>query len=153
MPRHNKHEMPKVLNHRSNEFRRTKHSHREHAFAEMWKAENEPIRWINNGHGILQDLFIERGSWSQRWITKIISNRDAMIAATVVQWLGTNCGMDFLRRTLQRCGYKLVRDREWDNHPDTCGVCCGRFKYGMKGGRHVCGWCGSDMPKQRLRAA
>lgn len=30
------------------------------------------------------------------------------MAATVVQWLGSNIGMSFLEESLERCGYKIV---------------------------------------------
>jgi hypothetical protein len=36
--------------------------------------------------------------------------RDRVVAATIVQWLGTNVGSSFLYETLRKCGYKLVKD-------------------------------------------
>ena len=41
-------------------------------------------------------------------LTKI-TDRDRLVSATVVQWLGTNCGLCFLRETLEEAGYKIVK--------------------------------------------
>lgn len=81
----------------------------EKAFYEQWMEENKPKGYINNGNGILQDLFIERtGELQQRkWITDI-NNRDRWIVATVIQWLGTNVGMGFLRETFARMNMVIV---------------------------------------------
>ena len=38
------------------------------------------------------------------------TERDRIVAATVVQWLGSNCGMSFLREALRRCGYRVVEE-------------------------------------------
>ena len=38
-----------------------------------------------------------------------ITKRDACIVATVIQWLGSNVGFDFLRTCLEKCGYRLDR--------------------------------------------
>ena len=38
-----------------------------------------------------------------------ITNRDRMIAASIVQWLGTNCGMGFLHKVLGDCGQEIVK--------------------------------------------
>lgn len=91
------------------------HSHRlnsdnprEVAFSETWKKENEERRYINRGHGILQDLFIDdNGVFHHTMIP-----RDKMIAATVVQWLGSNCGMAFIETALKECGIKFFHFRD-----------------------------------------
>ncbi len=38
-----------------------------------------------------------------------ITKNDRVIVATVIQWLGTNIGFNFLERTLKKCGYKIVK--------------------------------------------
>ncbi len=38
-----------------------------------------------------------------------ITLRERFIAATVIQWLGTNCGMAFLKEALDKCGLKIVQ--------------------------------------------
>lgn len=93
-------------------FERTEHNPREKAFYEQWLKENEPLAHINHGHGLLQDLFIEIDKdypFLKKWITEI-TNRDRMIAATVIQWLGSNCGMSFLDEALRKVNYRIVQD-------------------------------------------
>jgi hypothetical protein len=38
-----------------------------------------------------------------------LSHREATIAATLIQWLGTNVGFCFLENALKRCGYKSTK--------------------------------------------
>jgi hypothetical protein len=60
---------------------------REVAFAEQWKVENrERVTGF-----IMQHL------------VPGYTKRDAEVAATVVQWLGSNVGMSFIRETIKRC--------------------------------------------------
>lgn len=90
---------------------RTKWNKKERAFAENWIDENIQRGWLNHGYGILQGLFIEGGERPlefPRLITRI-TKRDRMIVATIVQWLGTNCGWCFLEECLHKCGYKIVK--------------------------------------------
>ncbi|WP_164740353.1 hypothetical protein, partial [Xanthomonas euvesicatoria] len=71
-----------------------------------------PVSGVNYGHGILQDLFIEGGhNMFGRKVIEEISNRDRMIVATVIQWLGSNCGMCFLGEALRRFGAKIVETK------------------------------------------
>lgn len=80
----------------------------ERVFAERWEEECQPSPGLNFGFGILQDLMVlQRHGMVNRvafWITK----RERVIVATVVQWLGTNCGFAFLVDVLRRCGYAVV---------------------------------------------
>lgn len=57
---------------------------REVAFAKQWSKEQD------EGH-ILANL-----------IGKDFTDRDAMVAATVIQWLGSNVGMSFLEESIMR---------------------------------------------------
>lgn len=86
-------------------FERTAHNPREMAFYQQWKKENFPQAGISNGQGILQDLFIEGNInlFTRKWMLEI-TPRDRMIVATVIQWLGSNVGMAFLREALARFG-------------------------------------------------
>lgn len=91
--------------------RLNEHNPREVAFYETWRDENYPHKSINFGHGILQDLFIETVSFFPKkdiW-NEEINNRDRKIVATVIQWLGTNCGIAFLQKALDKCGYEIVK--------------------------------------------
>jgi hypothetical protein len=38
-----------------------------------------------------------------------ITNRDRFVAATVIQWLGSNCGMAFMKEALGKCGFEIVK--------------------------------------------
>lgn len=40
-----------------------------------------------------------------------VTQRDAEIVATVIQWLGSNCGMSFLQAALQKCGLRIEKER------------------------------------------
>ena len=61
-------------NNKGYKFERTEYNPQEKAFYEQWLKENEPNSHINNGQGILQDLFIERNPdfpFQRKWITDI----------------------------------------------------------------------------------
>lgn len=72
----------------------------EQAFAAVWIKQNEPNRGTNFGHGLLQDLMIGTHKYEfhyddekfDPWLT----DRERKICATLIQWLGTNCGRGFL---------------------------------------------------------
>jgi len=59
---------------------RLKHSERETAFAKAWKHENT----VPGKTQLLMQLIPDA------------TERDAQVAATIIQWLGTNVGMCFL---------------------------------------------------------
>jgi hypothetical protein len=94
--------------------RRLEHNEREKAFYEQWLQENAPVAGVNSGHGILQDLFIDSGDvfGFKRKVIEEINNRDRMIVATVIQWLGSNCGMCFLGEALEKFGARIVYDKK-----------------------------------------
>jgi hypothetical protein len=95
---------------------------REVAFAAEWEKENNPDTAFGR-EGLLQALMViesdrpRRGFWRcmgplylhWRRVPFIIRRRDAVIVATVIQWLGSNIGMDFLECALRRCGYRVER--------------------------------------------
>lgn len=102
-------------------FDRVAHNEREKAFYEQWKKENEPRSHINYGHGILQDLFFLQVKDSPNHFMNVFNNlychteinkRDRMIVATVIQWLGSNCGMAFLHEAVGKFGYVLHPKRD-----------------------------------------
>lgn len=84
----------------------TKTNDREKAFSDLWKKENKIESCINPGHGTLQNIVMDREQKPLFYITK----NDRIIVATVIQWLGTNIGFNFLERALKKCGYKIVKD-------------------------------------------
>ena len=89
----------------------------ENALSSHWREENVKNYGLNQGQGILQNLFftatknplsIFDGSYR---IMKI-SNRDRLVAATVIQWLGTNVGFCFLSEALKKAGFTITKDKK-----------------------------------------
>lgn len=91
---------PKKLRHVSYEVHRCRTGLVERIFAETW------MRWNNRFDPIL-DCLMPRGL--------ILSEREARIVATVIQWLGTNVGTGFLHECLNRAGESIVQN---PNRPD-----------------------------------
>jgi hypothetical protein len=88
------------------------HADLERAFANTWEYENIKRPGINYGHGILQDLMFNQRSREEGWLIDVeywISQREATIVATVIQWLGTNCGMAFLHTALKKAGWTVQK--------------------------------------------
>ena len=82
----------------------------ENAFSSHWKKENERVIGISYGEGILQNLFFDIvNKYNDIECMLEINNRDRLVAATVIQWLGTNVGFCFLKETLSDAGYKIVK--------------------------------------------
>lgn len=95
---------------RGYQYERTEHDRLEKAFAELWESLNEPRDGINHGRGILQELFMGAHGWDH-----VVTDRERYVAATLVQWLGTNCGFGFLQQALQKVGYRITG---YEPHPD-----------------------------------
>lgn len=72
----------------------------EAVYASEWEKENKRESWKNNGKGKLELL-----------LDGEVSKRDALVAATVIQWLGTNIGMSFVHE----CERK-IRDLKIDKN-------------------------------------
>lgn len=90
----------------------------ENAFAEEWKKENETRCSGTHFLGLLQSLMIPKdrlfkeGGDCTNWLKRCrikITQREAIIAATVIQWLGTNVGFLFMNRCLRKCGYSIEK--------------------------------------------
>lgn len=76
----------------------------ERAFAREWERLNEPPERY------LALLLDDRPQTPQTTrYPQPVSQRDARVAATVVQWLGTNVGRAFLSRVLQGEGFESTR--------------------------------------------
>lgn len=73
----------------------------ERVFLRKWRKENDNRAGINHGHGALELILSENSNECAFPITQ----RDASIAATVIQWLGTNCGRCFV----EEC-QKIIKD-------------------------------------------
>lgn len=91
-------------------YERTQHGPLEAAFAKLWEEENEERPGINYGNGTLQDLFMDNsGSMMFARCIHQVTDSERYVAATVVQWMGTNCGMSFLETALRHAGYTIRR--------------------------------------------
>lgn len=115
--------MSKLI-HRAWDWKRTNYipAVRERTFADEWEKEAEPNPGINSGLGTLQGLLIDRsgpGIFGRHRVIAWVTKREAMIVATIMQWLGTNCGFCWLEETLKKAGYRLVRE---DSKDDTARV-------------------------------
>lgn len=75
----------------------------ERAFAYAWLKRQELFEHQPGDH---LALMLQTATGEE---DEIITQRDARVAATVIQWLGTNCGFAFLSQVLREHGqYKLV---------------------------------------------
>lgn len=90
------------LKDRGDFYERTEHNSLEKAFAEHWQRENKTRTCAYHGVGLLQALFDTPGHRHQ------VSESERFVAATVVQWLGTNCGFGFLCEVLRKDGMRIV---------------------------------------------
>lgn len=86
----------KRIRHVSFEVHRCRHGLVERIFSEQWQYENRL-----DGLDILNKL-MPPGF--------VVTQRDASVAATVVQWLGTNGGTGFLHKCLNLAGESIVTD-------------------------------------------
>jgi hypothetical protein len=96
-------------------YERTEVNPLEKSFAELWQRENMERHYLNYGQGLLQDLMMHHNPEFpfQRSMARAsveINTRDRFVVATVVQWLGTNCGMSFLGEALREGGFRIERD-------------------------------------------
>ncbi len=78
----------------------------EQAFADEWTKENREEGWTAEGVGFLQ-LMVNQGhrhraSPGDRFLT----TRERRLCASVIQWLGTNCGRSFIDQVFLRVGAK-----------------------------------------------
>lgn len=62
----------------------------EDIIVQMWEAENIPRLSINYGGVPLQSIVESEG--------RGVDEHDAKIVANTIQWIGTNCGREFIRR-------------------------------------------------------
>ncbi len=103
--------LPQDLIHRGLSHARTRHDlqwrdrQREAAFATLWEEENEH-----------QPVGVQAPVPS---LIPGITQPQATAAATVIQWLGSGVGFDFLTRALKAAGYSIVDDRSkpQEKHP------------------------------------
>lgn len=93
-------------------YERTEYSPLEKALADLWESENKKRRCVNYGQGILQDLFGRSHPTFGHRIPNfihIITEKERWVVATVIQWLGSNCGQSFLNEAFRKAGFKIER--------------------------------------------
>lgn len=89
---------------------------KEEVFRSEWKRHNDPFG-IGSPHGYLQTMLkglcenpIGIGRQGKlKDFDYVVSGRERTIVATVIQWLGTNVGWEFLNKCVDRMGYKLEK--------------------------------------------
>lgn len=80
----------------------------EKSLLELWQRENENRVGVNFGNGLLQGLFCKRDDNGSMEELHTVTNSERMVAASVVQWLGTNVGRCFLEQAFNAAGWTLV---------------------------------------------
>lgn len=73
------------------------HVKRENAFAKTWLEENPTL-----DYGLQPTLLA---------LVPGCTQRDATVAATMMQWLGSPVGFNFLNKALADAGYKIVETK------------------------------------------
>lgn len=100
-----------------------KHINTEAIFAEKWEKENHPTPGLNGGDGILSSLMRTRARVNVNdpdpnlllfEKDPTVTRRERVVAATVIQWLGTNVGWCFLTQCLSACGFLLVEESAYE---------------------------------------
>ncbi|MCK5604361.1 hypothetical protein KAR91_20900 [Candidatus Pacearchaeota archaeon] len=80
----------------------------ERIYAEVWKKRNVRQPYSNGGFTYLEWILCP----DDRRVPALVSDRDAEVAASVIQWLGTNVGTSFVYECESKI--KLERKREQD---------------------------------------
>jgi len=79
----------------------------ERIYAEQWKDQNKRRAGVNDGFTYLEWILCP----SKQRIPAPVSERDAQVAAAVVQWLGTCCGLGFMQSCEIRIGKERKKER------------------------------------------
>lgn len=64
----------------------------ERIYAAHWKRKNRREAGVNGGAALIEWILCP----SEQQYPSPVSRRDAAVAASVIQWLGTNCGLGFI---------------------------------------------------------
>jgi hypothetical protein len=96
-----------------------RYSLRERAFVETWIEENTRVPWVNYGTALLEAMLVPREIIDKQkdhffdgTPVHELTQREAEIAATVIQWLGTNNGQSFLWKVEQKIKEKSEKGGE-----------------------------------------
>ena len=95
-------ERTKHLKREGNLFERTRTLPREKAFSDIWKKWNTPQYGVNGGYTAIENIILPEAYPNKgpgdpfRSLKGEVTERDDFVAASIIQWLGTNCGQGFL---------------------------------------------------------
>jgi hypothetical protein len=81
----------------------------ERIYAERWRKENERRPAINSGFTALEWILCP----SDQRVPERATLRDAVVAASIIQWLGTNVGHCFVMEAEKRIEEARVRHSKW----------------------------------------
>lgn len=94
---------------------------REQAFVDTWAKENSyhdllallysvpANRGDDGAERVYDPMYLE--AWA-KFPLGDVTERDRIVVATIIQWFGSNCGFDFIRQAVEKCGYTLERCRD-----------------------------------------
>lgn len=87
---------------------------RERIFVEEWAKENQAHHGECNSYVLQHILSTEKRQTLGGPVPVLdyVSQRDAHVATSVIQWLGTNCGQSFLHIVNRRIEQEMKEDRE-----------------------------------------
>lgn len=94
---------------------RTSWSDAERIIVEEWEKENERSPGRNYGARLIEILLCPqpKSGAIDDYRAKRISKRDAEVATTIIQWLGTNVGSCFLNTCEKRIAAARAKRKEW----------------------------------------
>lgn len=95
----------------------------ERIYLELWQKQQERSPGLNHGYGTLELVLTpyrqdtKQGFLGSRPYGYVppVSQRDAQVAATLMQWLGTNCGGSFVREAERRIDEARKTRREFEH--------------------------------------
>lgn len=77
----------------------------ERIYFEEWCKANERVPFVNSGFNTLEWILCP----SEQRTPDRVGDRDAQVAATLIQWLGTNCGRCFI----EKCEQRIRREQDF----------------------------------------
>lgn len=84
----------------------------ERIYLEQWQRDNERQAGVNRGFTLLEWILCPSG---QR-LPNRVTHRDSEVAASVIQWLGTTCGMCFIRNCERQIDEARAERRQWADY-------------------------------------
>ena len=100
----------------------------ERSLHDLFAKESQPRPMLSYGNGLLQDLFVRQVGdsfdplLSNGGVTIVTTPRDCYVAATVIQWMGSNCGRAFLEDAARKVGWTFTWARPKEEGSDDANV-------------------------------